>query len=175
MDDVHNPYLITFNQLSSDEREKRSIRQKLINQYAWAIPDVEALAVISEYSPIVEMGAGNGYWKYVIEQSGGDIISYDLDVCGGLWSSVHQGSPDDLDRFYDHTLFLCWPPYNDSMAVESVESFTGDSIIYVGEMGGCTGCDRFHKILTQEWKQVNQVSIPSWPGIYDELYVYHKL
>src|SRR5262249_51994941 len=52
-------------------------RQNLVRAYAWAVPDEEALRVCVKYSPLVEIGAGGGYWANLITQLGGKVHAYD--------------------------------------------------------------------------------------------------
>ncbi|CEG41978.1 uncharacterized protein PHALS_12285 [Plasmopara halstedii] len=51
-------------------------------KYSWAIPDERALQIIKHYGPIVEMGAGSGYWARLLQLRGVDVIAYDLRVAG---------------------------------------------------------------------------------------------
>jgi hypothetical protein len=52
--------------------------EELRQKYAWAIPDARALRIIKHFAPVVEMGAGTGYWCYLLRQNGIDIVAYDL-------------------------------------------------------------------------------------------------
>ncbi|KAG2767913.1 hypothetical protein PC129_g1200 [Phytophthora cactorum] len=51
-------------------------------KYSWAIPDERALQIIKHYGPIVEMGAGSGYWARLLQLRGVDVVAYDLHVAG---------------------------------------------------------------------------------------------
>ena len=42
-------------------------RIDFVKKYAWAIPGPKALEEIKKYSPIIEIGAGAGYWKMCLE------------------------------------------------------------------------------------------------------------
>jgi len=63
-------------------------------------------------------------------------------------------------------LFVCWPQKN---LLEFVKEYKGDKIIWIGEIGGCTGT-----IDTFEWRKVATKSIPTWPGLKDECIVYER-
>ena len=70
---------------------------------------------------------------------------------------------------------MSWPPYDNPMAYESLKAFRGNKIIYIGEgSGGCTGCDKFHNELNNNWNAMGTVGIPSFDGIYDQLYLYGR-
>lgn len=86
----------------------------LCEKYAWAVPDERALRIISYFSPIVEMGAGKGYWASLLRNRGVDIIAFDkyidLDSC---FTPVERGGPEEIARkkktLKGRTLFLCYP------------------------------------------------------------------
>jgi hypothetical protein len=59
------------------EHNRRLIRSHLIRKYAFAVPDERALACLAKYAPIVEMGAGTGYWARCLRERGVDVIAYD--------------------------------------------------------------------------------------------------
>ena len=42
----------------------------LRRRYAWAIPDERALRVLAHYGPVVEIGAGKGYWCALLRARG---------------------------------------------------------------------------------------------------------
>ena len=52
-------------------------RAGLVRRYGLAIPTDEAIAACVARSPLVEIGAGLGYWASLIAQQGGDIAAYD--------------------------------------------------------------------------------------------------
>jgi hypothetical protein len=41
---------------------------KAQRKYAWAIPDERAIRAMYQYGPIVEIGAGKGYWGYLLRK-----------------------------------------------------------------------------------------------------------
>lgn len=58
-----------------------SHRDRVTATWAWGIPSPEVLDVIVNYldgRPMVEIGAGNGYWAYLFKQMGVDMTAYDL-------------------------------------------------------------------------------------------------
>lgn len=52
-------------------------RAELVRRYAWAVPDAAAIAALAARSPLVEIGAGTGYWARLLAAAGADIIAYD--------------------------------------------------------------------------------------------------
>lgn len=155
--------------------------------YAWAVPTKEAIdAIVALGRPIVEIGAGRGYWADLICKAGGDIIAFDnapphseganhYHEESGLFFDVQDGSYEKIVDHPERILFLCWPPYADSLAWDCLEAYSGDTLIYVGEGSyGCTGCDDFHARISEHWSFISSVSIPQWAGIHDSMDIFRR-
>lgn len=168
--------------------------------FAFAIPNPDALRCISQYSPVVEMGAGSGYWAYHLILMGCDVIAYDIactaDQLTGqseeAWfcepfTEIRSGSVKELANHPDRTLLLVWP-YSQSSAdgpwdAGCLDFFQGDHVIYVGEWEGQT-CDHlgpgatssaaFQTRLLSEFECVQRMQIPHWPHLQDDLSVWKR-
>lgn len=174
-------------------------RRKAVSFYAWAVPNEEALRAIVECGPVVEIGAGSGYWASLITQLGGDVIAFDQYEPKANkdypfeqgWFPVQKGGPEKAAEHSDRALFLCWPPYNTPFARECVDAYEGNTVIFVGEgRGGCTADDDFFRTmgestydwendehlepLSDEWERVTQVDLPQWDGIHDYMTIYRR-
>lgn len=157
-------------------------RDRAAQLYAWAVPNKEALSACMAFGPLVEMGAGNGYWAALIEASGyRKINAYDgfTKQFGfrkdATWTTVFSGGPEKLKQYSpDWTLLLVWPPYDDPFGTDCLLTYQGDWVIYVGESGGCTGDKMFEFILKHAWERANYISIPNWEGIHDTLRIYKR-
>lgn len=159
-------------------------RDYATSHWAWAVPDEKAIQTLVEYSPIVEIGAGTGYWARLVAEAGADILAYDsrTPVAGrkklvawaietGTYFPVRRGGPGMVRFHQDRTLFLCWPPHSHGMATDCLRRYEGGTLIYVGENGGCTADEPFHEELDQHWVIVKVVAIPQWHGLHDRMYV----
>lgn len=112
-------------------------RQSLIGQYAFAIPTAETLGIVARYSPLVEIGAGSGYWAMCLSSFGADIIAYDLFPPGGdpfnisnrnwqfrkSYFDVTKGDDKAAAAHSDRALFLCWPPPENPMASRALDAY----------------------------------------------------
>lgn len=58
-------------------RWRESIRTFACRMYAFAVPTSEAIAVLKRYSPVVEVGAGTGYWASLLRKAGADVTALD--------------------------------------------------------------------------------------------------
>lgn len=161
-------------------------RVRLCQRFAWAIPNDEALEAMAKHSPIVEVGAGSGYWAWLLRQRGVDVVAYDIEppvgrghqnryheTCAEPWTEVLEGDADKLTEHGDRALFLCWPPYNTAMASSCLERYSGSTLLYVGEgWGGCTGDNAFHTTLQEGWKNTETIWLPQYSGIHDRLEIW---
>lgn len=179
-----NLYLQEYEEYTSRYGDDPTYWQTLARQYAWGIPNQEALEVLAAHAPIVEMGAGTGYWAHLLRQMGVDVLPYDrFPPARGKnpyghqdpWVDVIPGTPDVLANHPDRALFLCWPPSHVPMALDSLRSYSGDTVIYVGEAkGGGTGTPEFHDFLKAHFHLGRTVEIPTWERCYDFLAVWYR-
>lgn len=158
------------------------VRHELVKKYAFAIPNDEALEALAALGPIVEMGAGSGYWAYLLRKRGVDVQAYDKHPGDTnfykftkRWTGVVHGLPGKLKKRADRALFLCWPTYNTDFASKCLQYYTGNTVAYIGEGPyGCTGDKEFHEALERDWNEVKEVRLPNWDGIHDDLYIYER-
>jgi hypothetical protein len=179
-----NPYLEEWTASKWSQFDRYKARRECIAKYGFAIPNEEAIQKLVALSPIVEMGAGIGYWASLISAAGGQIEAYDkfLGAANAYsfkhrepWFPVQAGEPKLLTTHTARTLFLSWPCYESTFASECLAAFQGQTVVYIGEgMGGCTANDAFHECLKSQWKEVDFVAIPRWDGIHDWLTVYER-
>lgn len=158
-------------------------RYRYVYKYAWAIPCKAALEAIASYSPIVEIGAGNGYWASLLHSMGADIVAYDIKPDKfhlskkshhWNWFDVQEGDEKTVKKHSDRALFLCWPPYDEDMAYNCAKNYNGETILFVGELNGCTGTEEFFDYLNEHFILEETVELPVWLGLHDALYIYKR-
>lgn len=163
-------------------------RRELAALFSWAIPTDAALAVVARHAPLVECGAGMGYWAGLLRARGVDVLAYDLtppapgvrtayhDRCRRPWTAVQPASSVAAARRHpERTLLCCWPPYGDDAAsYDALRAYRGDVVIYVGEADGATGSVRFHRELQLNWTAGRRVDLPHWPRLCDAMAVYRR-
>ena len=160
-------------------------REKLVQEYSWAIPSKSVIRRIVEFSPsICEIGAGTGYWAYMLKQAGANVVAYDIAVPGKrennwghnrTWYPVQEGDILSINQHQSKALMLCWPPYSRSMASTVLNLYTGNKLIYIGESRyGCTADDKFFDLLDKDWNLVENKEMIVWEGLHDSLYLYER-
>jgi hypothetical protein len=152
------------------------LRQLCTARYAWAIPDRPAIEILRNLMPIFEVAAGSGYWARLIADSKNhpDYYAYDNGEMPWkkLWYDVQKQMPPD-EVIKKSTMFFCWPSYDQPYAYEWLSQWQPKKVAYIGEgSGGCTGCDRFHRHLENNYTEVTDYSIPRFDGVRDYLTVY---
>jgi hypothetical protein len=173
-----NAYLKEFNRNTKDPWDID--RRALVDKYSWAIPNEQAIDLLVRYSPIIEIGAGSGYWASLVAEAGGEIVAFDLKYDRwNRWHTYHYrvryGGATKVPQYPNHTLFLCWPPYHTDMAYKTLNLYGGKYFIYVGESeGGCTGSNKFFDLLNTDYILLETVEIPQHYGLRDELFLYQR-
>lgn len=152
-------------------------RRELAALFAWAIPDEGTLAVLCEHVPLVECGAGTGYWAALLQARGADVVPYDLAPPGRPWTGIRRADSVAAARASgNRALFLCWPPFDgDRASYAALRAFRGDVFLYAGGgADGPTGTVRFHRELALNWHPAEQAALANWPGLRDRLVVYRR-
>lgn len=190
LDAGENPCLELFRLLTTAptrlvDLEER--RRELASLFSWAIPTDEALGLLARHAPLVECGAGTGYWLALLRARGVDAIGFDRARPGRRnayhrgrrrrWTAVQRMDSAEAARKHpERTLVLCWPPYQDDKAsYEVLRAYRGDTVIHIGEPGeGATGSVRFHRELALNWTAVGEAALPNWPRLQDRVVVYRR-
>ena len=117
----------------------------LTQRYSYVIPDAESLSVLSALGPIVELGAGTGYWASRLIAQGVDVVAFDQAPPDGekpnryhapapTWTEVRRGDQTVLRDYTDRTLFLCWPPLFSSLG-DCLTYYEGETVALIGDGG----------------------------------------
>lgn len=163
----------------------------LQSTYAYAVPSPQTLRWVSEVAgnrPVVELGAGRGYWAAQLAMTGLSVAAYDVEppnMADNPSFPSSSGQRDawhpvqSMDDFAKHgwptgsVLFLCWPPgWGSKMASSALTEFEkvgGDCVIFIGEpQGGKTGDEAFFEALTDRWTMESQdPEFVSWWNLKD--------
>jgi hypothetical protein len=159
-------------------------REKFRHGISWHIPTQELVDRICEISPCVSIGAGLGYTESLAIKQGADIIATDIEPnnqnswCNGDFHCEVEKieAIDAVEKYSDRNVFMAWPPYDTSMAYDvASRMLPGKYLLYVGESGGgCNGNDDFFRCLHEDFTEIDEIAIPKWSGIYDNVVVYQK-
>jgi len=164
-------------------------RRELASLFSWAVPTAPALEALARHAPLVECGAGMGYWSALLRARGIDALAYDAAPPGEgsanafhrhgrrPWTTVSRATAVAAARRHPgRSLLLCWPPYDDDAAsYAALRAYRGGTLIHVGEPGeGATGSVRFRRELALNWTLEEEVDLPHWPRLRDRVMVYRR-
>jgi len=166
-----------------------SVRVWACHTYSYAVPSEAALSVLKEQSPLVEVGAGTGYWAALLRARGAVVFAYDkepLPTAAGeassneyhgscrAWTRVLRGGPEACAKHPNAALLLCYPPPDAPMALDALRNFQGNVLCYVGEWHGDTGTAAFERELSQGFVLQRQVPLPNWGDTSASLMVWER-
>jgi hypothetical protein len=158
----------------------------LTKRYSWAIPspgDIAWLGEVLGRRGLVEVGAGSGYWAWQARQAGIDVVAYEpADAAantytdGTEYSTVLREGHDAARHHPDRALMLCWPTHNDSWATSTLDAYTGDVFVYIGQpQGGVCADDGFFRLLDRTWMPVgSSTRHVSWRHAGSSMTAYHR-
>ncbi|XP_032902164.1 beta-crystallin B1-like isoform X1 [Amblyraja radiata] len=95
--------------------------QKLQILFSFSVPSPEALTFLTDLKlPVISAGAGTGYWEYLLQCHGVDVIAFDANEVYPpeiRYSEVLTSGPEILEQYPDRILLLAWP---DAAAVSTM-------------------------------------------------------
>lgn len=156
----------------------------LAQRYTYVVPSDSALAMLAGLAPLVEIGAGTGYWAYRLRSIGVDIVAFDLAPVDGEranryhsrtrpWTQVEQGDQSVLAGHADRALFLCWPPLFSSLG-DCLAYYDGDTVAIIGDGGYRTArLDHLHEDFTKVAATPIRALDP-YPGAEPELTIWKR-
>ena len=155
-------------------------RMNFIRTFGFAILTGSTVQMLREYSPILEVGAGTGYWTMELEKAGTDIVATDpmpgmFFERAPIWTQVEMlGGAEAMEKHPGRNLMLCWPD-RERWPGEVLEECSSKYIIYVGEpRNGCTGNDRMFDLLESRYRLKERIEIPRFREIHDWVEIWRR-
>ncbi|HNX23509.1 MAG TPA: hypothetical protein PKG60_05645 [Spirochaetota bacterium] len=196
---LYNPYLENLKKIidennNLDVEELASLlltyRNDFVTDYCFTIPYYDILKKVASYSPIVEIGAGSGYWARCLSKMGADVIAYDSFPPGNQspwewykvnswfddsWYNIIEGDESVSAGHPDRALFMAWPVPMNPMAYNALVNYKnagGRTLIYIGNPHPESSGDEFFYQLLYRHKEIENIDLYSWPGINEKLLIY---
>ena len=192
-----NPYLMEFQKVDAVAKFFEAVargdegwqhrtdadqhRHRLWRTFAYAVPTGEALELLARYAPILEIGAGSGYWASLLRQGGVEVAAFDkfaiadneyFDGNSPTYTKVERGSDNVVRKYPGHTLFLCCPPPNHKLALNCLNQFCGKHVAIVGDVSYCATVEFYQQLA--DWDFEAEVILPRFPGYDDSLTIYTR-
>ena len=171
-------------------------RRDYTSRYGFPIVTRKAIDWIKETvkdTNLLEIGAGNGYLATELQNQGFQVNATEPHPAGpandyainprqeGIQPEQYDGL-QSLDKYPGVNLLWSWPQAEDYTA-DILLNFSGRHFIYIGEPAsgqperpesGATGGNRFHQVLQERFELVDKYYIPTFPNIYDSIYIYER-
>jgi hypothetical protein len=153
----------------------------LIRVYAHSVPTVEAIDRIATWGPLVELGAGAGYWARLLVDRGADMIAYDQKpprvnswvASDPPWSDVRIGDVSVLATHTDRTPFVSWPPRPTGFLSRVLDTYHPQRLVLIDGRNSLSESDPLYDRLESDWELVERFALPQWPYRLDSLIFWH--
>jgi hypothetical protein len=158
-------------------------RDAFIREFGFAIPCAEALEAAAGLAPLVEVGAGTGFWSALLHRRAVDCIPTDPAIGfgqvfkhGKYAAVVRVGAKTAARRWPERNLLMVWPTYDKTWARQCLKAMrVGRRIAIVTEGdGGCCADDGFFEALENCFVHERLIRLPQFPGIHDRLEIFRK-
>jgi SAM-dependent methyltransferase len=163
------------------------VRERYIERFGFAIITPKVIRLLKPYAPILEVGAGSGYWAYELRRAGIKVTATDpgrgmYGLRNGMahwkkpWTRIFRLDGCAAIRKYRRpTLLMVWPDYKATWPNQCLTAFRGSTVIYVGEGdGGCTADDAFHATLAGKFELEAVHPIPQFHGLHDRMQIWKR-
>ena len=161
------------------------VRRAFVANWGFSIPCAEAINVLHSLSPLVELGAGSGYWTALMRAAGADMVATDkvsegspgYQLTAGLHCQIEPLCGLSAVRAYPaRNVFCSWPSEGDDWCAEAAAAMQRGR--YLGLIskgrGGNVGSDALFDLLDKEFSPKGHIAIPQFPGSADGLTFYQR-
>ena len=154
-------------------------KHRLLWRYAHAIPSIEALDALRGLGPLLEIGAGAGYWARLLRDRDTDVVAVDAAPLGAntwvqraeTWTTVERAGHEAIEHLPNRAVFVCWPERPNGFMPDTLEAAAGRTIALVTDALP-SEYDDLHERLTAGWMQSRRVTLPTWPYRGDHLSIW---
>lgn len=154
------------------------LRWEGVELFSFAIPTEEVVAHLASLSPILEIGAGTGYWAHELRLAGADVVATDPDPYSccraadrGVWEKpVVMTAGEAVLLHPDRNILVVWPSMGGNWAAAAADLSHAKTVAQVVEE--CTS----NLDLGEGWVIREGTPQPRrWPDVRDRLEVHDRL
>lgn len=148
---------------------------RVLARYSEAVATADAVRRLAALGPIVEVGAGGGYWARLIRDVGGDVIATDADGdwYGDVvpWIEVQRlEAVTAVQQHPERVVLSCWPPRPYGYMTHVLEAALQSTVALVTDgRNGRVDQDPLYARLDSSWTLAETIDLPRWPGRFDSL------
>lgn len=161
-----------------DSRQREQYNRK----FGYAVLNQATINLLKGLQPLLEVGAGLGYWAWELQQQNVDIIATSM-KSHWLWENAAPWTRlEELDgeaatlKYPRRNLLMRWPDFKDQWPVRAIRAFTGEHAIIAGENRpeGCTSYEEISEELQKHYRLEAKVEIPQFVNIHDDLEIWTR-
>ncbi|WP_433358779.1 hypothetical protein [Streptosporangium sp. CA-115845] len=168
-------------------------RDDLLTLYAHAIPTRTALEHLLRLGPLIEVGAGAGYWARLLRDLDADVLAYDEHppernhwLTGAVpghpaavapnWTTVQTGDHTLVAQYPGRALFVCWPPRPGTEYLSDIlRRYRPATVALITGALGNAGPGDFYPTLADGWRQSELIELPHWSTREDNLTIWQRI
>lgn len=165
----------------------RDLRKAFRRVWGFSIPSAEAVAVVAALgAPLVEIGAGTGYWTALLRAAGLDVIGTDIAADGegpygsglGRHATLEAlGGPQAVTAYPERDVFCSWPTKGGAWALAAARTVkVGRAFVLISDPpGGDVGTPGLHRYLATRFRLEAEAPLPQFPQVDDRLKAYRRI
>lgn len=166
------------------ELDRRLMRSVFSRRWGFSIPCGEAVEVLRALAPIVEVGAGTGYWSALLRAAGHDAIATDAQRenwgDGGYtperpWPVERLTGDEAVRKYPERDVFCSWPTDGDGWALGMAWAMRPGQRLAVILTPGNTGTKGLRRYLVTRFAKLGEIVLPQFPDCADTLSIWRKL
>lgn len=154
-------------------------RDGFIEEFGFSLPCSEALDVLERHAPILEIGAGSGYWSALMACRGIDVVATDPAIekfkfeTGRYFPIVSLQGKTAVRRHSDRNVFCSWPSLTETWLRQAARAMRpGRTLIVVRE--DATADERTWNYLEMAFRFIGDCRLPCWWGLHDRIEIWKK-
>jgi hypothetical protein len=125
--------------------------------------DVSWLAEALAGQDVVELGAGNAYLSWQLQQAEMSVTPTDLGESRSAWCTgpeftdvMEIHAAEAVLAFPDHVLLTCWPAPRSGYTADAVGRYRGDKLVYCGSRNEAYTDPGLLRELAANWRLVDE-------------------
>ena len=118
----------------------------------------------------------SGLWSLLLRAAGVEMVTTDVNASrADDHAAVEAMEAEAAVRSHRECegLLFVWPPFRSDAAFRALRAFKGDRVVYAGDRR-FTGDGELQEALEREWRLVERLLIPAWPGLDDYVYLFER-
>lgn len=148
-----------------------------LSEFPEYVPTDQAIQTLVDLGPVLEVGAGNGYWAHVVNENGGDCLPTDLHpqyTGGKKWTHVREADGvDAVNDYPNRAVVMCHPSGADRWSERVLDAITTQPFVFIGAwFPGPDANPWFFKRLAENWTLSEEFPIYNWASSHAHGYVF---